>query len=153
MSLKQQMKIWQLSTKANNFLTAQFSLAQCLCLCLRLSCRILHHEIKAKPFWDKQKLFFTTCFFFSADFGGRSTPWLCLPVPGKNQVRGGWRGGGVEAVVWFSHTLKGALFVSCASGIGWRVLLESGRGERICIHLLYLNGTEEEPREKVEPRT
>lgn len=152
------MKIWQLSTKANNyvkrqtFLTAQFSLAQCVCLCLRLSCRILHHEKKNRPFWDKQKLFFTT-WFFSCWFWREVDLWLCLPVPGKNKVGGGWWGGGVEAVIWFSHTLKGPLFVSCASEIGWWVLLESGRGETICIHLLYLNGTEEEPREKVELRT
>lgn len=52
----------------------------------------------------------------------------------------------------FSHFERSIVCVLCV----WNWMaspLESGRGERICIHLLYLNGTEEEPREKVEPRT
>lgn len=86
----------------------------------------------------KQKLLFSQLVL---DFG-RVNLWLCRSVPLKK-----------GAVIWFSHTLKGLLFVSCASEIGWWVLLEISGGEMICIHLLYLNGAEEGLRKKVELQT
>ena len=45
-----------------------------------------------------------------------------------------------KALIWFSHTLKDALFVVSLSRIGWPVLLVSSKGEIISIHLLWLNG-------------
>lgn len=153
------MKIWQLSTKANNYVKDRLfwrpsflwhSVSVCVCVCPAGS-----YIMKKKPqtLLRQTRTIFHNLFFFHADFGGRSTSDCVFQCLEKNKVGGGWWGGGVEAVIWFSHTLKGPLFVSCASEIGWWVLLESGRGETICIHLLYLNGTEEEPREKVELRT
>lgn len=92
------------------FLTAQFSLAQCVCLRLRLSCRILHHEKKPQTLLRQTTTIFHNLFFFHADFGGRSTSdcvFRCLEKI-KLEVGGGvvgWRQWFDFLTLWKDHCL------------------------------------------------